>query len=59
MTDFELAAINSFRAAFPQSTARGCFFHHNQALWRRVQALGLQQRYQDDEGFATQVPHNL
>lgn len=55
MTDFELAAINCFRTEFPQASQRGCFFHHNQCIWRRVQALGLQQRYQDDEVFALQV----
>lgn len=55
MTDFELAAINSFQGAFPQSTPRGCFFHHNQSVWRRIQALGLQHRYQQDDVFALQA----
>lgn len=55
MSDFELAAINAFIAEFPQAQQRGCFFHHNQCIWRKIQALGLAQRYENDEVFALQA----
>jgi hypothetical protein len=38
MTDFELAAINAFKSSFPNSNARGCFFHFSQCLWRKIQS---------------------
>jgi MULE transposase domain len=52
MTDFELAAINSFCAEFPQARQRGCFFHFNQCVWRKIQSLCLARRYELDEEFA-------
>src|SRR5262249_6761109 len=51
MTDFELAAINSFAAEFPQTIRRGCFFHLAQSVWRKIQAAGLQTRYENDPDF--------
>lgn len=55
MTDFEQAAMNSFSEEFPVSQQRGCFFHFNQSIWRKIQALGLQRRYETDDQFALQV----
>lgn len=55
MTDFEQAAISSFNEAFPQSQQRGCFFHFNQCIWRKIQQFGLQRRYETDDHFALQV----
>ena len=47
MFDHERAAINAFAQIFPISEIKGCFFYFGQAIWRHIQALGLQQRYQN------------
>lgn len=43
--DFEKAAINAFQHVLPHIDVCGCNFHFNQALWKRVQALGLVRDY--------------
>ena len=55
MTDYEVAAINSFRTAFPNTHIRGCFFHFMQSIYRHVQHLGLSGRYAQELEFA----HNI
>ena len=55
VTDFELAAINAFQAAFPGVEMTGCHFHLGQNIWRRLQADGLQSRYIADGDFASRV----
>lgn len=49
-SDFELAAINAFRQVFPAAEERFCFFHFSQALWRKMQELGLAQAYLAEDG---------
>lgn len=49
MLDFEVAARNAVRAAFPQSRLRGCYFHYTQCIWRKTQACGLAIAYRDEE----------
>jgi hypothetical protein len=39
LVDFEMAAINAARALYPGSDIRGCYFHFQQSLWRKIQAL--------------------
>jgi len=53
--DFEIAAITAFTEAFPTSQIRGCWFHLSQSIYRQVQQLGFQQRYQSDKSFATYI----
>ena len=48
MSDFELALIQSIRINFPATSHKGCFYHFWQCIWRKIQALGLQQQYQND-----------
>ena len=55
MTDYETAAINAFKVAFPNAHLRGCFFHFMQCLYRHVQLLGLSGRYVQELDFA----HNI
>ena len=41
MLDFEVAAHNSVRTSFPQTSIKGCFFHYTRCIWRKVQSSGL------------------
>ena len=49
--DFEMAMINTVQQFFPNSRIRGCLFHYSQAVWRKVQHLGLTVRYREDREF--------
>ncbi len=44
--NFEAAMWAAAREIFPQVASRGCLFHRNQALYRKIQDLGLQAAYQ-------------
>ena len=55
MFDYERAAINEFAQVFLNAEIKGCFFHFGQAVWRHIQALGLQQRYQNEAEFAVVI----
>uniref|UniRef100_T1J8C3 RING-type domain-containing protein n=1 Tax=Strigamia maritima TaxID=126957 RepID=T1J8C3_STRMM len=48
MSDFETALQNAVSICFPQARVAGCFFHYSQAIWRRVQKLGLTDGYRDN-----------
>ena len=44
--DFEQAVINAVKSTFrPHVNVHGCFCHLNQSTWRKIQSLGLVQRY--------------
>ena len=45
MFDFEVAAINVFRLAYPCAEIRGCYFHFCQCLWRNIQCKGISKLY--------------
>ena len=49
--DFEMASFNAIRTCFPMCRLRGCLFHYAQAIWRKIQDLGLVVRYRDDPAF--------
>ena len=52
MSDFEQASITSFRAQFPNTVQRGCFFHFSQCIWRKIQDTPeLLQKYTEDSEF--------
>ena len=44
--------MQAFDLEFPGIVKTGCFFHLAQCVWRKVQAEGLQVRYQADHEFA-------
>ncbi|XP_050519261.1 uncharacterized protein LOC126893282 [Diabrotica virgifera virgifera] len=53
--DFEMAVVNTFRRLVPNIRVHGCFFHFCQAIWRKVQQLGLAQLYRDEQFFKTLI----
>ena len=55
MVDFEIAVLNAIDTSFPGTNKKGCLFHFSQAIFRKIQSLGLQNRYKDDENFAHKV----
>ena len=52
LLDFEKAAINSFEHTWPNCMVKGCFFHLSQNIWRKVQAVGMQGLYSQDQELA-------
>jgi hypothetical protein len=52
MMDFELAALNSAKSAFPNISIKGCIFHLIQSLWRKLQELDLSAQYRNPEGIS-------
>ncbi|KAI5643243.1 FLYWCH zinc finger domain-containing protein [Phthorimaea operculella] len=57
MTDFEKAAINACRLAFPQSLHKCCYFHLKQNLWKHIELAELSSDYINDSEFALQMRH--
>jgi len=51
IADFEAAVWQAVRTVMPHVDMRGCAFHWCQAVWRRIQHLGLQTAYNADEPF--------
>lgn len=49
LVDFEMAAMNAFQHAYPESDIRGCYFHLSQAVIRKVNDLGLKSDYQSND----------
>lgn len=47
MVDFEMAAMKAIKKKFPGTIVKGCLFHFNQSLWRRIQDYGLSGLYRD------------
>ena len=47
--DFEAAVWNSLKIVFPTAEIRGCSFHFTQAVYRKLQNIGLQCAYQNDK----------
>lgn len=48
--DFQKALWSVLRQVLPGVKIKGCVFHWTQALWRKIQELGLQQPYCNDQG---------
>ena len=47
LSDFESGLIEAVRRQFPRALHSGCHFHFTQAVWRKVQDLGLVTFYTD------------
>lgn len=55
MVDFELAAINAINQNFENTIVSGCFFHLTQNVWKNIQKVGLQTRYNNHVEFAVNL----
>ena len=55
ISDFEAGLLQAIDLQFPMARIQGCFYHFAQAIWRKVQNLGLQTTYQDEPDFKTFV----
>ena len=49
LTDFETAAIKAVTIVFTEPVIKGCTFHFRQAVFRKVQSLGLKANYEDKD----------
>ncbi len=49
VSDFELAIMNAARSIFPSASIKGCYFHFCQAILRKIQELGLQVEYKENQ----------
>lgn len=55
MVDFEQAAINALNTQFEGVIVSGCFFHLEKNMWKHIQQIGLQTRYNNDIEFAVNL----
>ncbi len=55
LIDFELAIKNALETVFPGVDVSGCYFHFTRNIWKKIQQNGLQERYQQEPGFVTEV----
>ena len=46
--DFEVALMSALSTEFAAASLHGCFFHFIQAVWRKIQFLGLSVPYQEN-----------
>ena len=49
ITDFEVGLQTAVQTELPATTISGCYFHFTQALWRKIQDLGLSGPYRQNQ----------
>ena len=52
LVDFEKSAINAINNVNPNVETKGWFYHLSANIWKHVQSLGMQDRYNDEQEFA-------
>lgn len=55
MSDFESGLLETVRYHLPGTRHLGCHFHFSQAVWRKVQEVGLVVAYKENEEVSTFV----
>ena len=55
IVDFEVTVHNVVRSVFPNSTLHGCLFLYGQALYRKLQELGLSSNRHSDHDAKPRV----
>lgn len=43
--------MQSLKLNFPSAKVKGCLYHFAQAIWRKIQSIGLQSSYTDDASY--------
>ena len=43
--NFESDSMGALRNTFPNTSVNGCYFHHNQGIFKKIQELGLRKNY--------------
>jgi len=51
LLDFESAAINAFRSAFPSATVTSCYFHLTQSVVRKVNEIVMKEDYEKNDNL--------
>ena len=49
--DFKSAAINAFRAAYPNATILGCYFQLTQSILRKINEISMKSDYESDDNL--------
>ena len=58
--DYEKAVHNVVREHFPGASVKGCQFHLGQAMWRKIQVLGLSKIYSErDSDMSKWLSHRF
>ncbi|KAL2631004.1 hypothetical protein R1flu_015690 [Riccia fluitans] len=55
LSDFESGLIPAIHDEFPQSFHHGCYFHFTQAIWRKIQQMGLTTVYTNNESIKGRI----
>ena len=55
LIDFEIATKNAITSAFPNSSIAGCFFHLGKSVWKKVNNVGLREKYVSEENVRTLI----
>ena len=55
MIDFKIATKNAITSVFPSSSIAGCFFHLGQSVWKKVNNVGLREKYVSEENVRTLI----
>ena len=58
LSDFEQAFMDALQLNFPTAEHRGCYYHYSQAIWQKVQALGLQEECSSEDGILKSFVQN-
>ena len=53
--DYKKAAMNLVIEIYGEVQLQGCFYHLSQCIYRKVQFLGFQQKYQEDAEFLLSI----
>ncbi|XP_057321233.1 uncharacterized protein LOC130665011 [Microplitis mediator] len=53
--DFEMAFHKAVKGVYPDAIVKGCLFHFCNAVWKKIQSLGLQSKYSDDSKYAPEL----